>query len=125
MSKRIFTLAHATARRGAIDVILSAPEGYIVEVRAPTRNLDQNALLWALLSDIAEQVIWHGRWLKQDAWKDIFTAALKKQEVVPNIDGDGFVVLGQRTSKMSKREFSDLCELIKAFGAERGVKWSG
>lgn len=32
--------------------------------------------------------------------------------------------LGQRTSTMSKRTFSDLVELIYAFGAERGVRWS-
>ena len=59
-----------------------------------------------------------------DEWKDVFSAALKKQKVVPGLDG-GFVVCGQSTSRMSKREFSDLVELIYAFGAERGVVFSG
>lgn len=36
----------------------------------------------------------------------------------------GFVALGQRTSTMSKGTFSELVELIFAFGAERGVRWS-
>ena len=37
--------------------------------------------------------------------------------VVPGMEG-GFVVLGSKTSHMSKRELSDLIELIYAFGAE-------
>ena len=31
------------------------------------------------------------------------------------------VVCGQRTSQMGKKDFSDLIELIQAFGAGRGV----
>jgi hypothetical protein len=31
--------------------------------------------------------------------------------------------VGQRTSQMNKREFSELIELIYAFGAERRVKF--
>ena len=50
------------------------------------------------------------------------TAGLRKQKAVPGIDG-GFVMVGSRTSKMSKAEFSDLVELIYAFGAERGVRF--
>jgi hypothetical protein len=43
--------------------------------------------------------------------------------VVPGING-GFVVCGQHTSTMGKKQFSDLIELMYAFGSERGVKWS-
>ena len=57
------------------------------------------------------------------SWKDVFSAALKKQKVVPGLDG-GFVVCGQRTSQMGKREFADMIDLMCAFGAERGVIWS-
>lgn len=87
------------------------------------RTLDQNALLWAVLSDVASQVVWHGQRLAKEEWKDIFTAALKQQKVVPGLEG-GFVVLGTSTRRMTKQEFSDLLELIFAFGAEQGVEWS-
>jgi hypothetical protein len=87
------------------------------------RSLDQNAKLWAMLADVSKQVVWHGQKLTNDTWKNIFTAALFKQDTVPGIDG-GFVVLGKPTSKMRKRTFAELIELIYAFGAERGVKWS-
>ncbi|MBE8365951.1 recombination protein NinB, partial [Leptospira borgpetersenii] len=48
---------------------------------------------------------------------------LKGQRSAPGINV-GFVVLGQSTSKMRISEFSELLELIYAFGAERGVSWS-
>lgn len=119
-----FRLAHPEARRRAVEAIHSAPDGYIVKITEPTRSLDQNAALWPMLTDISEQVEWYGRKLTPEDWKHVFSASLRKLEVVPNLDGTGFVALGQSTSKMTKREFSDLLELIAAFGAERGVSWS-
>lgn len=89
----------------------------------PKRTLDQNSLLWPLLTDVSKQVNWYGQKLTEEEWKDVFTAALKKQKVVPGLDG-GFVVCGARTSKMPKALFSELIELIYAFGAEHDVKWS-
>lgn len=89
----------------------------------PRRTVDQNRLLWAVLTDVSRQVEWHGQRLTKENWKDVFTAALKRQQVVPGLDG-GFVVLGTSTSRMSKQEFSELIELIYAFGAEHGVEWS-
>lgn len=124
MSRQIFTLAHAEARRRAVEAVRLAPEGYVVRVSPPTRSLEQNALLWSRLSDLAEQVNWHGRKLSAEDWKHVCTASLRQMVVVPNLDGTGFVALGMSTSAMNKREFADLLALIEAFGAERGVKWS-
>lgn len=87
------------------------------------RTLSQNSRLWAMLTDVSRQVDWYGRKLSQWAWKDVFTAALKKQDVVPGIDG-GFVVLGERTSRFTKAEMSELLELMMAFGANHKVIWS-
>lgn len=92
-----------------------------VRVGPPTRNLNQNAALWALLGEISTQVDWYGQKLTSEEWKDVFSASLKKQKVVPGVDG-GFVICGQSTSRMSKAEFSDLLELAHAFAAERGVR---
>lgn len=119
--KRSFILSHSEARRHAIQAVQEAPDGYSVTVSEPTRSLEQNSRLWASLTDVSEQVEWYGKKLAPEDWKAIFTASLKRLEVVPNLDGTGFVALGTSTSKMSKREISDLLELIYAFGAERGV----
>ena len=102
---------------------LMAGHRMVLEVKPSTRSLEQNARLWAMLSDISRQVDWYGRKLTPDEWKNVFSAALKKQEVVPGIDG-GFVVLGLSTSKMTKAEMCDLQTLIEAFGAERNVRFS-
>ena len=78
--------------------------------------------MWANLEDIAQQVVWYGVKLTKDEWKDVLTAALKKQKVVPGIEG-GFVVIGARTSKMTVPEMTELIELSTAFGTQQGVKF--
>lgn len=125
MSKQRFILQpypHPSRER-AIEAIKQAQDGFVVEIKPQTRNLEQNAALWAKLTDISQQVDWYGNRLTEEEWKDVFSAALRKQKVVPGIDG-GFVVCGQRTSKMTKSEFSEMLELITAFGIERGVKFN-
>ena len=123
MTKQLFKLSHDGSRRLAEIAVRQAPMGFIVEIKPPTRSLDQNSRLWALLSDVSNQVIWHGRKLSPDEWKIIFSAAWKKQDVLPGIDG-GFVAMGVSTSKMTIKQMIDLQTIIEAFGAERGVKWT-
>lgn len=112
-----------TQRHFAKRKIDEAPADYVVVIKEPTRSDDQNAKLWPMLQDVARQVDWYGTKLADHEWKDVFTASLRKSKVTPGLDG-GFVVLGQKTSTMTKREFSDLLELMYAFGAEKGVIWS-
>lgn len=123
MSKQFFRLVHNDARRNAAEACMQAPDGYVVRIQEETRSLEQNAKLWPMLHDVSTQVIWYGQLLLEEEWKDIFTAALKKQKVVPGLNGE-FVVCGHRTSTMPKGEFSDLIEVIYAFGTQQNVKWS-
>ena len=102
---------------------LMAGHKMVLEIKPATRSLEQNSRLWSLLTDISRQVDWYGRKLTPHDWKHVFTASLKKQDVVPGIDG-GFVVLGASTSKMTKAEMCDLQTLIEVFGAERDVRFS-
>ena len=94
-----------------------------VVLRRKARSLSQNKKLWPMLNDIQKQVNWYGDSLDTDDWKAMFMASLSKQRAVPGIDG-GFVGLSQRSSKLNKEEFSDLIEVIYAFGSERNVAWS-
>jgi hypothetical protein len=103
--------------------MLMAGQRVVVEIKPETRTLAQNARLWAMLTDVAKQVNWYGRKLSEEEWKHVFTASLSKQDVVPGIDG-GFVVLGKSTSKMTKPEMSELQDLIEAFGAQQGVRFT-
>ena len=122
-------------------------QDYAVEVKEITRSLSQNARQWAMLADICGQVgwrraVWRGdrcvqdgayvnfsecpqaRKLTSEEFKDVFTAAIRKPNMLGSLDGGGIVAVGLRTSKMSVREMSELQELMSAFGAERGVEWS-
>ena len=121
--KKTFVLAHDTARRGVGAFAMTAPADWHVTFRPPTRSLDQNARMWAMLTEVSKQVDWYGRKLSPEAWKCVFSASLKKQDVVPGLHGD-FVVIGQPTSAMTIREMGDLMELMAAFGAERGVRFA-
>lgn len=107
----------------AIKPALLTGQRLHLEIRAEKRSDPQNRLMWARLTELSRQVNWHGQKLTADEWKDVMTAALKKQRVVPGVDG-GFVVLGQRTSQMPKAEMTELLDLIAAFGAQQGVEFA-
>lgn len=107
-----------------IKATLTAGKRLQLTVKTQTRSLEQNSRLWAMLTEISQQVDWYGRKLSPEEWKHVFSASLKKQNVVPGLDG-GFVVLGLSTSKMTKGEMADMQTLMDAFGAEKGVRFSG
>ena len=122
MNKHIYQLTSQQARDSAKMMISYVPDGYVCEIKESNRTTEQNSLLWPLLTEVSRQVDWYGKKLMPDEWKSVFSASLKQQKVVPGLDG-GFVVCAQGTSKMGKREFSDLINLILAFGAEKGVRF--
>lgn len=87
------------------------------------RSDAQNRRMWAMLRDISRQVVWHGQKLDSESWKNIFSASVQGQRSVTGLDG-GFVVLGISTRNQSKAWFSDMFEIMEAFGAEHGVRFS-
>ena len=124
MSRALIILQGKRDREKACDWIARAPAGTSVEFKASKRTTEQNARMWAMLTEVARQVKWHGLKLSADDWKLIFMHSLNQEmRLVPNIDGTGFVNLGRSSSKLSKSEMSDLIELIFKFGAEHGVEF--
>jgi hypothetical protein len=115
-------VAMGQAWRECMKPHLMAERKLEVTIREARRTTEQNAKLWAMLGEVSAAVDWYGQKLTPEEWKHVFSASLKKQRVVPGLDG-GFVVLGLSTSRMSKAELSELIELILAFGAERGVEF--
>lgn len=124
MARALLVLANDMFRARAIDWIRRAPKDTRIEFKGPKRTLPQNARMWAMLTDVATQVRWHGLWLSADDWKLIFLDGLKRElRLVPNIDGTGFVNLGRSSSDLEIPEMADLMELISAFGATHGVEF--
>ena len=124
--KRTFILAHAQARQLALECVRTAPEGFSVTVAEPSRTLEQNAAQWPILDAFSKQLQWpvNGKmvWMTDEEWKDVLTAGFRREQarLAMGLDG-GVVMLGQRTSKFAKGEFSDWLEFLHATAAARGV----
>lgn len=122
MTRAVIVLTQETERQKAARWAAQLPPGTRVEFKAPKRSIPQNDRMWAMLTDVATQLKWHGLRLTADDWKLIFLDALKREvRMVPNLDGNGFVSLGRSSSDLSKQEMTDLIDLISAFGANHGV----
>lgn len=124
MSRALIILQSQRDRDKAVAWIKSAPFGCRVEFKHSKRTTPQNDRMWAMLTDVAQQLSWHGVKLAPQDWKLVFMDALKQEmRLVPNIGGNGFVNLGRSSSDLSKMEMSDLMELIAEFGARHNVKF--
>lgn len=124
--KLLFVMAHAEARRRAMQAVAEAPEGHKVTVEPPKRSLDQNAAQWPILEAFSEQLLWpvNGSMvtMAKEEWKDVLTAGFRQEQVrlAMGLHG-GVVMLGGRTSKFTKAEFSEWLEFLHAEAAHRGV----
>lgn len=108
----------------AKSIIDRAPVDAVVTIKEGTRSLDQNAKLWAMLSDIARAKP-EGRAMSPEMWKAAFMSALGYEIVwQPGIEGAPPFPAGFRTSRLSKSQFADLITFVMAYGDRHGVKWS-
>ncbi len=119
----IFKLVHTSARENAVNAVRQAPDGWVVKITEPTRNLEQNALLHAELHELAQTKQWCRMTLDVDQWKRLMTSAWLRATgrgaiYVQSLDGEGWDVLYKRTSRMTKTEMSELIEYVKAWKAE-------
>ena len=124
MSRAVVILYADQDRKRAHRWIEKAPPRTIVEFRESLRSVDQNARMWSMLTDLSKQLLWHGQKLSAEDWKLVAMAGLKRSaRIVPNMENNGFVDLGHSTSKLTKEDFSELLDMISAFGAQHGVKF--
>lgn len=140
--RRIYRLVHETARKRAAAQCQLAPDGFICIIDAPKKSRDQEEKYHAQIGDIAKQCTFMGRsWGKED-WKrlliDAFVRVMREEakvnnkpdpfagqgEVVPALDGQGFVQLGVQSRGFKKGIASQFIEYLYAYGAESGVIWS-
>lgn len=122
MSRAFLILANDALRAKAADWCARLPLYTRVEFKGPKRTIPQNDRMWAMLTEVAAQVKYHGMHLSEDDWKLIFLDGLGQEvRIVPNMSGTGFVNLGRSSSKLSVEEMTNLIELIFAYGAQNGV----
>ena len=100
-----------------------APEGAVVTIKEATRSLDQNARLWAMISDVSRAKP-EGRMHTPEVWKCLFMNSCGHAvQFELGLDGKPFPV-GFRSSRLTKGEMSDLMEFVTEYGTRHGVRWT-
>lgn len=126
MSKQYFVLSHDAARQRAAQAVMSAPDGFIVEIKEPNRSLEQNAKFHALCNDIAKSGYqFAGKPRKPSAWKVLLVsghavATDEGSEIVPGIEGE-FVNIRESTASMSVKRGASLIEYTLAYCHANGI----
>ena len=111
-------------RQLAHRIIDAAPADHVVNVKEPTRNDDQNALMWVLLSDIARAKP-GGRHWTTETWKAAFMHSLGHQvQFCEGLDNSGPFPMGFRSSRLGVKQMADLITVIQEYGDRHGVAWS-
>jgi len=111
-------------QRGLAHTIVDkAPLGIIVTFKEATRNNEQNARMWAMLSDVSRAKP-EGRMWTTETWKAAFMDFLGHEiQWQPGLSGTPIPV-GYRTSKLTVRQMADLITVIAEYGDRQGVQWS-
>lgn len=116
-----------------LAAVLQGGRRWILTLKPETRSQAQNRLMWPILTEFSKQLEWpvDGRMTKMepDEWKDVLTSAFRGESVrlAMGLNG-GVVLLGQRTSKFTKAQFSEWIEFLYSVAADRGVVlpvWEG
>lgn len=124
MNGQTIVLSGPWASAKAKALIDHAPLGAVVNIREAARSSEQNAKMWAMLSDIARAKP-QGRVLPTEIWKALFMASTgHKMRFEPDLDGEGVVAIGYRSSRLTKAQMSDLIEAMYAYGTAHEVEWS-
>jgi len=93
---------------------------------AARRSKEQNDMMWAMLSDISEQVEHNGRHYTADQWKIILMhgCGIDSVQFLPPIEGNSFVpYFGGRSSKLTMQQMTQFIEYIRWFATSREVKF--
>lgn len=119
-----FILRNPYIRDRACEAIRSASENAVVTIAAATRSNEQNAKMWAMLSDVAKARP-EGRHWTPETWKAAFMHYLGHQVMFcEGLAGTGPFPLGFRSSRLTVGQMADLITCIQQYGDEHGVVWT-
>lgn len=123
MSRQTVILRGPDQRALARKLIEEAPANAVVNILEARRTLDQNAKMWAMLSDLSRAKP-EGRVATANTWKLLVMHACGfEMDVLMGLDGQPFTK-EFRSSNLRVGEMRDLIEWMYAYGAEQGVEWS-
>ena len=101
-----------------------APQSYVVTIQPETRTIAQNRLMWPLITDMRRQIEGMDAFTPEQTKLRFLNALDKEMQFLPELEGGGMFVVGQRSSLLSKERFRDLIEIMFAYGSKYDVIWS-
>ena len=76
------------------------------------------------LKDLREQVEGMAAFTPDQVKLRFLNALDNEMQMLPELEGGGMFVVGQRSSTLTKGQFANLIELMFAYGAKHDVEWS-
>lgn len=124
--------------RAVCASMANMPRPFSVAVGQPIKTRDQEAKYHAILTEISRQAQHVGSKWDTESWKRFTVESFVKEwnaicdpedvitsgRVVPNLTGDGVVVLGAQTRNFSRKQGSGYIEFLHKWCAENGVELS-
>jgi hypothetical protein len=99
------------------QMISQAPDGYIVEIKKPSRSLEQNALYWSTIHEIAENVSVDGRSYTPQVWHRYFKERFLPGKIV-ELPGGHVIEVASSTTDLTVEDFSNFVEQVFKFYEE-------
>jgi hypothetical protein len=124
MDKRTIHLINDRVRDHAKRMIDQAPIGYVLHIAEETRSDAQNRLMWPVIQDLQRGIPDLAEYSANDVKLRFLHALGQEMRFLPALEGAGMFPVGQRSSLLTKSQFSGLIELMFAYGAKHGVAWS-
>ena len=109
------------ARAKAVIATRRAPLGYRVTFAEPKHSSEQQDKFHAMVREVSRQLEYYGAKRSEEVWKSLFVAAYQQADILPSLDGQNFVQVRRSTTTFGVKEYSDLIEIVYAYGAEHGV----
>jgi hypothetical protein len=111
-------------RAYAHKLIEEAPLGHVVKLGAETRRDAQNRKMHAMFKDIQNQVAGMEGFSLEDIKLRFLNSLGVEMRFLPTLENEGIFPVGLKSSTLTVQQFSGLIELIYAFGAKHGVRWT-
>jgi hypothetical protein len=106
----------------AKQLVETADDGMVLEIRKPKRSLEQNRYYWAILSDISEQVV-PGKDYEPSIWHEYLRALFLPERMIELPDGS-VKMIEASTAELRKDEFTQYLEKVIKWALEHEVTFS-
>ena len=118
----IIALTNENARQKALEAVRGAKPGWVVSVSKPNRSNAQNALYWAVLGEISEQIRPNAAY-SPEIWHAYFKTLFLPGRML-ELPGGKVVEQEPTTTGLTVPQFSEYVEKVISWSTEKGLVWT-